>query len=158
MKAGNEIRIQAKLQNVQNGDILAAMVVSGQSEDDIFAMSDSLTKHIKDFLEIDVLKQLNPNYDRDASGTRSAEAYRYFIQGMDAHYKPEPIEAFTLLSKAVEIDSNFIEAAVYLNFQHFLVAHWTVGVEYLERLYKQHHVVPPKYQYMMEVMKAALKK
>jgi serine/threonine protein kinase/tetratricopeptide (TPR) repeat protein len=135
MKAGDDIRVQAKLQNVHSGDLLAAMVVSGESESDFFTMSDSL---------------------RDASGTKSAEAYRYFIQGMAAHYNAEAVKSFTLLSKAVEIDSNFIEAAVYLDLATFFTGQVTEAIEYLNRLYNQRNKMPPKYQYILDAFKARL--
>jgi serine/threonine protein kinase/Tfp pilus assembly protein PilF len=107
LKAGPHLRIQLKLLDAGTGASLASMRVDGRSEDDFFAMADSLTAQVRDFLEIDALKQWNPEFEWAATGTQSAEAYRLYIEGSEARNRADYPVALDKLTQAVKIDSNF---------------------------------------------------
>jgi tetratricopeptide (TPR) repeat protein len=116
LKAGNKIRVNAQLINAETEEIYKTYQVDGYTEDDIFAMADSLSGLIKNYLEI---KKLVEQYDSPAisgSFTNSSEAFQYYIHGYDAWWDFDFQAAAEWLSKAIEADSNFISAYVMLSF------------------------------------------
>jgi tetratricopeptide (TPR) repeat protein len=118
LKAGNKIRINAQLINAETEEIYKTYQVDGNTEDDIFTMADSLSRMIQNHLEI---KKLVEQYDSPAmraSLTSSSKAFQYYIHGYDAFWKFDPQAATEWLSKAIEIDPNFIHAYVMLSFAH----------------------------------------
>jgi tetratricopeptide (TPR) repeat protein len=76
---------------------------------------DSLSIMIKEFLEVSKLKRDSPmNLQGMLSTINSPEAYRYFITGKKAFEKRDYPTVFDNLSKAIEIDTNFIYAPILL--------------------------------------------
>ena len=118
LKAGEKIRVNAQLINAETEEIYKTYQVDGDTEDDIFAMADSLSGMIKNYLEI---KKLVEQYDSPAlrgSFTNSSEAFQYYIHGYDACWGFDFPAAAEWLSKAIETDSNFISAYIILSFVH----------------------------------------
>ena len=76
LKAGNKIRVNAQLVDAETEEIYKTYEVDLNSEDDIFAMADSLSGLIKNYLEI---KKLIEEYDSPAIygtfNTNSSEAF-----------------------------------------------------------------------------------
>ncbi len=52
LKAGNKIRVNARLVDAETEEIYKTYQVSGETEDDIFAMADSLSGLIRNYIEI----------------------------------------------------------------------------------------------------------
>ncbi len=114
LKAGPSLRIQLKLLDAGTGASLAAMRVDGRAEDDFFAMADSLAAQVRDFLEIDALRQWNREYEWAAVGTQSAGAYRLYLAGMQDRSRGDFDRAIDQLERAVAIDSSFSLARLEL--------------------------------------------
>jgi tetratricopeptide (TPR) repeat protein len=118
LKAGNKIRVNAQLIDAETEEIYKTYQVDGNTRDDIFAMADSLSGMIKNYLEI---KRLAEQYDSPAmraSLTNSSEAFQYYIHGYDACWEFNYQAATEWLSKAIETDPGFINAYVMLSFAH----------------------------------------
>jgi tetratricopeptide (TPR) repeat protein/predicted Ser/Thr protein kinase len=108
-KAGEEIRIDAQLEEVTSGKILSAQSVRGE---DVFALAEELTRRIREGLEVD---------DRPAGKpltqvtTASAEAYRLYSEGVEAlRYQHYP-QARGLLEEAIDVDPGFAMAHYQLS-------------------------------------------
>jgi hypothetical protein len=78
-------------------------------------MVDSLSWQIKNYVEIKNIKEKSNSYIIEAIGyTRSSEAFRYYIHGMDANMNMDMGQSAEWLRRAVEIDSSFTAAQVFL--------------------------------------------
>jgi eukaryotic-like serine/threonine-protein kinase len=116
-KAGSEIRIDAQLEDLASGRVLAAESVQGT---DVFALVDQLGARIRNGIGF-----------RDAPGIRkvsdvstsSLEAFQLYSQGVEALFNTRMDDAQKLLERAVAIDPMFADAYLQLadasNFRGF---------------------------------------
>lgn len=108
VRAGPSIRIDAQVEDLSSGRVLAATSVSGT---DVFTLVDQLAMRIRDSMGF-----------RDAGGVRpvaevssaSLEAYRLYSEGVDAFANYRLDAAKDLLEQAVAIDPAFAEAYLQL--------------------------------------------
>jgi len=115
MKAGIEVRMDAQLLDAETNEILKTFQVPGTSENDFFNMADSLTLLIKNYAEIRNLKEKrNSTIIHSVGYNGSSEAFKYFIYGVDAMMDMEMEQAIEWLTKALEIDSTYSNAQVFL--------------------------------------------
>ena len=123
-KAGSEIRIDARLEDLASGRVLAAESVRGT---DLFVLVDQLAARIRDGIgfrdTVDIRKV------SDIS-TTSLEAFQLYAQGMDAYVNTRWDDARPLLERAVAIDPMFADA--YLNLAQ---ANYALGFPGLRRDY-----------------------
>ena len=103
--------------NSGTGRVLKTLQVEGSRENDIFKTIDSLSYLIKNYLEIKSLEQ-EAKFDYKEAFTESANAYKYYIEGMKHLVGQNYQAAIQPLSRALEIDSAFIMAMFYLSFAH----------------------------------------
>jgi len=155
LKAGNNIRVNAQLMNAETEEIYKTYQVDWDTEDDIFAMADSLAGLIKNYLEI---KKLIEEYDSPVFHgsyiTNSSEAFGYYIHGWDAFMNLDYQAATEWLSKAIETDSGFISAYVPLLFTYL-----TSGNDHLAKIlcnsaYKKRDELPLKGQITLDYLHA----
>ncbi|HET9468374.1 MAG TPA: protein kinase, partial [Vicinamibacterales bacterium] len=107
-RAGSDIRIDAQLEDLANGRVLAAKSVRGT---DVFALVDHLAADIRDAVGLE-----------DAPGVRnvsnvsstSLEAYRLYSEGVKAASNVRMADADKLFRAAVAIDPSFAEAYMWL--------------------------------------------
>lgn len=121
VRAGDTFRLSTRLQDADNGRILATESVEGAGEASLFGMVDEITRRIKESLEV---APSDAQMDRgiEAVTSSSVEAYRYYVEGNDMHMRSKEREAIPLLEKAVELDPDFAMALAKLS-----VAHWNIG-------------------------------
>lgn len=118
MKAGNKIRVSVQLRDAETEEIYKSYEVDGDTEDQIFMMADSLSNLLMNFLEIKVLEKDAYFHAKMHSETHSAEAYRYYIQGQKMEHSSEYAEAIKLYHKALDRDSCFVSALVWLTISY----------------------------------------
>lgn len=156
-KSGNRIRITANIMNAETEEIYRSYELDGNTEDDFFALADSISSLIRNFLEI---RKLNDEffYDTGAIFTQSAEAYKLFIQGLRCHIQTDYSCATDYYNRAIRIDSNFVSAMMRLAYcygdmqQAGLSRFWAYKAnEHLDQL-------PPDMQLMVKAVKAAVDK
>jgi tetratricopeptide (TPR) repeat protein len=102
----------SRLVDVESGKVVASQRITGEPEDQIFALVDRLTDEIKDDLALPAAKGPGSDVAIAEVTTHSMDAYRYYLEGMEyanQFYGPEAKAAF---EKALEYDSTF--AMVYL--------------------------------------------
>jgi tetratricopeptide (TPR) repeat protein len=114
MKAGDKVRISAQLRDATSEVVFKSYEIEGYLGDDFFAITDSLSNLLKNYLEIEVLKQDAP-YDYSSwAFTSSAKAYRYYLQGLDFYFNADYPSAIDVFNKAIEIDTSFFAAYSWL--------------------------------------------
>jgi tetratricopeptide (TPR) repeat protein len=121
-KSGDIIRLSAQLINSESGEIYKSFQIDGNTEFDILKYTDSLSNQVKNYLEIRVLEQDAYLPAQKHSETNSVEAYKYYIQGQKMLYSSEYNEAIKLYNNALEEDSSFVSALIWLT-----VSYWNVG-------------------------------
>ena len=110
-QAGNTIRLYAQLIDPETEEVLKSFQIEGGSkEENIFHLIDSLSIIVKNFLIISELEKEIPVYYKQLVSTNSPDAYRYFVQGRNEYAKWDYLTAINWFSKALSIDSNFIQA------------------------------------------------
>jgi tetratricopeptide (TPR) repeat protein len=151
LKAGNKIRINAKLINSETEEIFKTYQVDGNTEDDFFAMADSLSGLIKNYLEIEKLaEQTNLPDFRGSFITNSAEAFQYYIHGYNAFLDYNYDATREWWSKSIEADSGFITPYVFL--AYMLDANQ--GKELCKLAYKKRDGLPLKGKLMVDYLNA----
>ena len=117
-KSGDIVRINAQLIDSETEEIYKTYQIDGNTEGDIFIITDSLSKLVKNYLEIEVLRK-DLDYDLgEFSSTGSPEAYRLYIRGMNLFFANDLSSAIELFNKALKIDTNLIAARVFLTFSY----------------------------------------
>jgi serine/threonine protein kinase/tetratricopeptide (TPR) repeat protein len=116
-RAGETIRISARLQDVGSGEVLASERVEGSGEESVFAMVDELTERIRNRFELprvtgDVNREL-----REVT-TSSLQAYREYVEGFRLHEQLEEREAIPRFERALEHDPDFAMAMAKLAVVH----------------------------------------
>ncbi len=116
IQGGSTLRINAQLINSKTKEVFNSFQVESSSgEENFLNIIDSLSAEIKNYLLIYKLKKENP-IDADLlSPTRSPEAYIFYLYGNRAFSKMDWPTARTWFSRALAIDSNFIDAAIQLS-------------------------------------------
>jgi tetratricopeptide (TPR) repeat protein len=109
-QAGTEIRIDAQLEDLSSGRVLAAESVRGT---DVFALVDQLAARIRD--RVGFRGAANIRSVADVS-SGSLEAYRLYSQGVEAYNNYRMEDARRLLEQAVAIDPAFAGSYLYLAF------------------------------------------
>ena len=110
-QAGNTIRLYAQLIDPETEEVLKSFQTEGgYKEENIFHLIDSLSIIVKNFLIISELEKEIPVYYKQLVSTNSPDAYRYFVQGRNEYAKWDYLTAINWFSKALSIDSNFIQA------------------------------------------------
>jgi len=102
--------LTAEVSEVARGKILATQKVSGRTGEDLFAVVDKLSAEIK--MDLSLPEQAKKELDRPVADvtTHSAEAYRYYLEGIDYNNKLYSKEAEESFRKALEFDSTFAMA------------------------------------------------
>jgi tetratricopeptide (TPR) repeat protein/TolB-like protein len=149
IKAGDTIRISARLQDAKTSKIVSAERVEGVGDSSLFSMIDELTRRIKS--KVDTLRGGLPSgilsqpgaadattrtgVDRGLTEvtTASIDAYRYYAQGIDLHDRSLEAQAVPLFEKAISIDPSFAMALVKLAVAEYNVGDRAKSEEYAKR-------------------------
>lgn len=126
--AGSTFRINLKLIDTKNSEVLYTDFEEGVV-DNIIIMVGSLSEEIKDLLEIEVLRESTYTDPSGYVTTKSPEAYKYFIQGLELFWRTGL--AFSNFREAVRLDSSFAEAYLYLSIVNTSVSSYTRAKELL---------------------------
>ncbi|TAL78270.1 MAG: hypothetical protein EPN88_02270 [Bacteroidetes bacterium] len=155
-KTGNKIRIQLKLIDTKSDELLWTGKVDGNLNSDYIDLTDSLSKQVKNFLEIRALEKSSNQDFRDAF-TNSADAYRKYIEGMNSFMNSDYLSAIQSYKEALNIDSTFTLAAFYIAYTNSTIgtaesipqaAIWT------QKAYAGKEKLPENYQLWLEMCRA----
>ncbi len=104
------IVLTSDISDAASGKITASQRVTGEPDEDIFAVVDRLSKAIRDDMALP--EAAGAEIDRPVADvtTRSPEAYRYYTEGVDFLWKHYINEAEVYFRKSLEYDSTFAMA------------------------------------------------
>ena len=112
--AGKSFRLNAHLIDSNSEEIFKTFQMEGDGEEDIFMMTDSLSRLVRNHLEIKAMEQ-GVDYDlRMGYATNSAQSYRLYIEGLDAFFSNDFATALERLNQSIEIDVSFFAAYEWL--------------------------------------------
>ncbi|MDZ7336773.1 MAG: tetratricopeptide repeat protein [candidate division KSB1 bacterium] len=112
-KSGDELKINVKLKEPNQGLVLKEESVEGPGLEKIFAMVDQLTEKIKTDLNLS-LELAEANKGIAELSTNSLEAWRYYTDAVENLNRLYYRDAIAQLNKAIAIDSNFVSAYLRL--------------------------------------------
>jgi len=110
-----QIVITSQLVEVESGSAIASQRITGEADDNIFALVDKLTVEIKKDLSLPAVAQQEPDPSVADVTTHSPEAYRYYLEGVEYYDKYYRTEAEKSFRKALEFDSTFAMAYYWLS-------------------------------------------
>jgi len=143
-------RILANLVETESGDIIWTNKIEGDlKSSEYLDLADSLCNDIKNYLEIKVLEQ-EADYDFRSAYTFSAEAYRYYIEGMNLILTKDYDPAIQLLEKALKIDSTFALASFFIGYSYNYSVQNRQAKVWIQKAYNTKERLPLKYQYLLE--------
>jgi tetratricopeptide (TPR) repeat protein len=158
MKAGSKIRIGAQLRDATTREIYRSYEIDVDTEDQIFILVDSLSNLIKNYLEIKVLEK---DFAQDAPiyhSTNSAEAYRHYLKGISAFANSNYPSAIESLTKALEIDSSFVVAIVWLCVAYSNIAQYEEALKWYDKALHYRDEVPVLLRLRIDWRKASFDK
>ena len=158
MKGGDRIRISAQLRNTNTEEIYKTFEVEVKTENDFFEITDSLSRLIKDYLEIKVLEQGIDNEKREFGTTLSAEAYRSYIEAFKFGYSGKGLLAIQSMKRAIEIDSTFTNAYSFLSLLYWSSGQHKEAYYYLQKAYASRDKIPLNEKLFIDVMKGLIEK
>ncbi len=133
MKAGENIRINIRVQEAKSGKILTTEKVEGVGESSVFSMVDDLTRRVR--ARFDVPTAADRELDRGLKDvtTSSLEAYRHYAEGINLHNRFQEEEAIALFEKALQVDPGFAMALAKLSVIHSNLGHDRQAEDYGRR-------------------------
>jgi len=144
-------RIMVNLVNAETGNIIWTNKVEGNLKSSAYLdLADSLCNEIKNYLEIKALENI-ADYDFREAYPKSAEAYRYFIEGMNLVLNQNYESGILSFTKALEIDSAFTFASFYIAYSYCYNSQFEQTVLWTKKTYACKDRVPPKYQIWIEL-------
>jgi len=120
MLLGNILRLEpqivltSQLVDVATGDAIASQRITGEKGEEIFSLVDKLTVEIKKDLALPAAAQNEPDRPVRDVTTSSPEAYRYYLEGVEAFQKLYWADAEKSFQKALKSDSTFAMAYYWL--------------------------------------------
>ncbi len=142
---GDKIRIDARVEDVESGQILLGEKVVGQ---DPFALVDSLTQKIGLLLN---LKDISGDNRDVASVTSSSpEAYEQYIRGMELYRLNQYEKGIEYFKKAVEIDPTFAMPYMRAGMSYYFMGQLGSSVPYLEKAREFSNRLPRRDREMLE--------
>ena len=155
LKAGNKIRINAQLMDAETEEIYKTYQVDGDSENDFFPLADSLSGMIKNYIEI---KKISDQYNsleiKGNSLTNSSEAFKHYIRGYDAFKYEELGSAVSWFKKAIEADSSFIQAYVFLSYANLMSGNERAANYWANIAYKKRSDLPTEEKLIIDQLNA----
>jgi len=120
MLLGDILQIEPRLEltiqllDIPTGDILASKRITGDDGEDIFSLVDRLSVEVKSDLALPMAAFDEPDRQVADVTTHSAEAYRWYLEGLENLNKVYRAEAIVAFEKALEYDSTMAMAHYHL--------------------------------------------
>jgi tetratricopeptide (TPR) repeat protein len=151
LMAGSTFRINLKLIETKSNEVLKTVHVEGKI-DSIFSMVDLLSNAIRDHLEITLIGEGSAFETTDYITTNSPEAYKYFIEGMEALWTGRGGPRGFI--RALEIDSTFTHVYFFGSISLLSLDVFDMAKETMLKAYEGKDQLPEKMQLWLEAFMA----
>jgi len=150
-KAGETYRIDYLIQEIPTGKTRGSDRVEGQGEESIFSMVDEITKNIKQDFNLSQ-EQIAGDIDREVGTitTASAEAFKFYSQGRQAHNFGEYEKSIALMERAVAADPKFAMAFRSMAMAYGNIRLYAKRDEYLKKAYDLSDRLSDRERYIIE--------
>jgi tetratricopeptide (TPR) repeat protein len=155
--SAGKLRITANILDASTEEIYKSYEMEGDREDDFFALSDSLSLLIRNFLEIRNIEQ-QQNFDLKNVFTSSAEAYKLYLLGYNCHSRLDYEGAADYYSRAIEADSNFVSAMMKLAYVYGDTRQAERSKYWAYKAFDQIGRLTPDMQFLVKAVKATVDK
>ncbi|MDF1544746.1 MAG: tetratricopeptide repeat protein [bacterium] len=145
-KFGDQIRIDARLEDITTGKIIMAEKVMG---DDPFPLVDSLISKIA--LSLDLSEEFTSDLDRARLTSTSSDAYRLYHTGLDLLFKDRHTEAINHFERAIAVDSAFALPYMRIGMVHFFEYRRKEGKKFLAEAYKRWERLPLRDKMLLDI-------
>lgn len=145
-KLGDKIRIDARLQDISNGNIIFGEKVVG---DDPFTLVDSLTAKIA--ASLDVARSMEQDRSVATYTSSSPEAFRHYRIGVEKMYLALYDEAIEEFDRALAIDSTYALPYMRIGMAYVFQGMQQQGAAYFAEAKKYENKLPAKDQALLEV-------
>ncbi|MDX2444147.1 MAG: tetratricopeptide repeat protein [Bacteroidales bacterium] len=157
-ESGDIFRINAQLVDSKTGGIYKTYHIDGNTEDDLFIITDSLSRLVRSYLEIKVLeKELDYDYSK-FSTTESPEAYKYYIKGINLFFCNDYSSSVELFIKAIEVDPDFFAAHYFLTGAYYNLRRNDEALLSFQKAYEQFENVSYDNQLLLKHMMSFIDK
>ncbi len=131
---GDNFRIYAQILNSKTNYVIKSFTTEiASKEEDFNAKLDSLALLVRNFLVISKMEKENSEFNK-YTVTGSPEAYKYYILGRNAYYAEKYLNAIEWFKKALNTDSNFYWAMVFLVNSYDAINNYQAAKEYCQVL------------------------
>ncbi|MGD2246118.1 MAG: protein kinase [Candidatus Aminicenantes bacterium] len=150
-KAGEVFRIDYLIQEIPTGQTRGSDRVEGQGEASIFSMVDQITKNIKQDFNLSQA-QITGDVDREVGTitTASAEAFKYYSEGRQAHNSGEYEKSIALMERAVAVDPEFAMAYRSMAMAYGNIRLHGKGDEYIKKAFDLSDRLPDRERYIIQ--------
>jgi serine/threonine protein kinase/tetratricopeptide (TPR) repeat protein len=152
MKVGSVFATDIKIFDVATKELIKSASSQGEGIDSIITKQiGELSREIAQGVGITREKIASADLDISEFTTTSIEAYNYFIKGREDFYDQYIKDAITRLEKAVELDTNFAMAYLYLGYTYYNLANdRKKGIECFEKAKALSETVTEKERFLIE--------
>jgi serine/threonine protein kinase/tetratricopeptide (TPR) repeat protein len=150
-RAGDKFRIDYVIQEIPSGKTRGSHRVEGRGETSIFSMVDEMTRQIKQNFDLS-RAQIAGDVDREIETitTPSAEAFKYYSEGRQAHNAGEYQKSVALMERAVTADPEFAMAYRSLAMAYGNMNLQAKSEEYMNRAFELSDRLPDRERYLIE--------
>jgi tetratricopeptide (TPR) repeat protein/TolB-like protein len=106
--------IELNLHDGKTGALMNKEIVGGGGLENVFTMMDQIAHNLRGNLQITLREPREVDHSIADFMTKSVEAYKWYVQGVEAINKFYPREALGCFEKAVQADSTFASAYLRL--------------------------------------------
>lgn len=156
-KFGQKVRITVNLMDAISEKIFKSFEVDGISEDDFFSLTDSLSMLVMNFLEIRNIKE-RLYFDDKKVVTNSTEAFKFYLQARDCHFRIDYTCAIEMYNKAIEADSNFVSAMMNIAYCYGDIRNAALSKFWASKAYEKIDQLPYDMQLSVLAIKAMVDK
>jgi TolB-like protein len=149
--SAGKYRVLSSLVNTETGDIICTKMVDGDlKSSNYLEITDSLCREIKNYLEIKALEE-SSDYDFKDAFPASADAYRYFIEGLNSILASDYESAVISLKRAYDRDSTFTLAAFYSAFAYSFNYKFVEACDWTRKAYFHKEKLPANHRNWLEM-------
>ena len=151
-RAGDQLRINARVQDARTAEVLQSRSVSG-TVDEIFALVDELSEWVKSTFDVSA-EDVEMTAEMVAAGmgdrnleevtTKSVEAFRLFAQADRLIKGSRADAAIPLLERSLELDPGFAMALAKLSVAHGNQANAELARDYARRAFERADRLPAR--------------